>query len=88
MIADRMDEGRSFTAAESPYSKLYDLTSAALRPGAISYNLSLSILLNGARGIGKFTTIAKVAQDLGIHVLEVGDFTVVRDIYEAENPTG
>lgn len=38
---------------------------------AADYDLHLSILLKGARGVGKFTVASWVAQRLGMHLLEV-----------------
>ena len=48
-----------------------DLVSASLIPSASDLDLSLTVLLKGARGIGKQTTARWVAQQLGIHILEV-----------------
>jgi peroxin-6 len=57
--------------SESSFGKLFALSSATLAQGAVNYGLHLSILLNGARGIGKFTVATWVAQRLGMHYLEV-----------------
>ena len=58
--------------AHGPVSqKLVSLVSAALTPNAVEYKLQLSVLLKGARGAGKMTTIRTVARQLGMHVLEV-----------------
>lgn len=70
-LSDGSTDGHASSSNSTPYSKLYDLTAAVLRPGVINYDLNLTILLKGARGIGKFTAISNVAQDLGIHMLEV-----------------
>lgn len=45
---------------------------AALHPAAEDYKLSLTILLKGARGVGKRTIVRWAAQDVGLHVQEVG----------------
>lgn len=58
-------------SASTPYPKLLDLVSAAFLPNAVQYNLRLSVLLKGARGIGKQTTARWVAQEAGVHVIEV-----------------
>lgn len=55
----------------STFSKLLALTSAALSQRAVEYNLQLSFLLKGGRGIGKFTVIAWVSQRLGLNLQEV-----------------
>lgn len=47
------------------------LTSAALTQRAMDYDLQLSFLLKGGRGIGKFTVASWVAQRLGLHLFEV-----------------
>jgi peroxin-6 len=56
---------------KSTFSKLMALTSAALSQRAAEYNLQLSFLLKGGRGIGKFTVIAWVSQRLGLSLQEV-----------------
>lgn len=55
---------------DSPFTKLVAISSAALAQHAINYQLDLSVLLKGARGTGKFTTVAWVTQHLGMHLLE------------------
>jgi peroxin-6 len=59
---------------ESPFGKLFALSSAILARSAVDYDLHMSILLKGARGIGKFTVATWVAQRLGMHLLEVTYF--------------
>lgn len=39
---------------------------------APSYNLPVSVLLTGPRGVGKSTMIKSIANRLGIHLFEVG----------------
>ena len=56
---------------DSNFDKLFQIASAAAAPRAVDYNLNLSILLKGARGVGKFTTVFWVSQRLGMHLLEV-----------------
>lgn len=51
--------------------KLRTLLAATLTQGASDYRLQLSVLLQGVRGIGKMSTIRAVAQQLGLHILEV-----------------
>ena len=58
----------------SAFGKLLALSSAALLPHAVDYNLNLLILLRGSRGVGKFTVANWVAQHLGLHVFEVNLF--------------
>lgn len=43
----------------------------------MDYELHLSVLLKGARGIGKFTVAAWVAQSLGMHLFEVCTLSLV-----------
>ncbi|KAA1478381.1 AAA-domain-containing protein [Dentipellis sp. KUC8613] len=61
------------------------LVLAALTRDAVTYDIPVSILVKGARGIGKFTNVALTAQQLGCHILEVDCFDiVVEDITKAE----
>lgn len=48
---------------------------------AAEYRLHLSILLKGARGIGKCTIATWVSQTLGIHLLDVGILSVLLTLY-------
>ena len=41
-------------------------------PQALTFDIPISMLLKGSRGIGKFTTAMQVAQHLGMHIFEVG----------------
>lgn len=50
---------------------MLDLVSAALLPNAVQYDLRLSVLLKGARGVGKQAAVRWVAQKAGIHLVEV-----------------
>lgn len=58
-------------ARPSLFRGLLSLVSASLTPHAAEYGLQLSVLLKGARGTGKTTTVYDVARHLGMHVLEV-----------------
>ncbi|KAJ7582447.1 AAA-domain-containing protein [Mycena floridula] len=62
---------------DGPFHKLLLLASAALEKDAVHYNLNMSILLTGSRGIGKFTTAKSVARQLGLHMLEVNCFDLL-----------
>ncbi|KAH9056622.1 AAA-domain-containing protein [Lactarius vividus] len=53
------------------HTQLLGLSQAALMPQALTFDIPISILLKGSRGIGKFTTAMQVAQHLGMHVFEV-----------------
>jgi peroxin-6 len=48
-------------------------------PQALTFDIPISMLLKGSRGIGKFTTAMQVAQHLGMHVFEVGARVVCAD---------
>lgn len=71
--------GANLTSAEesyllgpnSPFSKIYSMTLAALTQTAVDYDLQLSFLLKGGRGVGKFTVASWVAEHLGLHLFEV-----------------
>jgi len=56
---------------QSAYGRLLALATAATSKRAADYGLRFSVLLQGKRGIGKFTTAIWVAHTLGYHVLEV-----------------
>lgn len=56
---------------DGPFSKLLALVSASLVHRSVDYNLQLTILLKGVRGIGKFSIASWVAQQVGMHILEV-----------------
>ncbi|KAH9063671.1 AAA-domain-containing protein [Lactarius deliciosus] len=53
------------------HTQLLGLSQAALMPQALTFDIPISMLLKGSRGIGKFTTAMQVAQHLGMHVFEV-----------------
>ncbi len=50
---------------------LLSIASVVSNRRGIDYNLQLSILLKGARGVGKFTAVSLVSRHLGLHILEV-----------------
>jgi peroxin-6 len=58
-------------SSRSPFGHLLALSTAAFLPRALDYDLNLSVLVKGKRGIGKVTTAHWVAQRLGIHLYEV-----------------
>ncbi|XP_006458394.1 hypothetical protein AGABI2DRAFT_216898 [Agaricus bisporus var. bisporus H97] len=64
---------------DSPFRKLLSLVSACFGDRSGDYQLQLSVLLKGVRGVGKFTTVCWVAQQLGLHVLEVNCFDLVEE---------
>lgn len=51
-------------------TRLRELTKAILHPFASDLDLPVSILLKGARGIGKSTCVKWLAQTLGVHLLK------------------
>ncbi|KAG6878747.1 hypothetical protein C0993_008046 [Termitomyces sp. T159_Od127] len=55
---------------DSPYHILLQFMSATSAQQAMDYRLDMSMLLKGARGIGKFTIASWVAERLGMHLLE------------------
>jgi hypothetical protein len=46
-------------------------------PEALTFDIPISALLKGSRGIGKFTTAVQVARRLGMHVFEVSILWIV-----------
>lgn len=73
---------------DTPFGKLLALSSAALNRRAVDYHLQLSILLQGARGVGKATVASWVAQRLGIHLFEVSPFIDLRETFLTDQPPG
>ena len=73
-----MDVGRGNNRA---FMQLLGLSQATLMPQALTFDIPISILLKGSRGIGKFTTAVQVARRLGMHVFEVG----FRGLYEYDS---
>lgn len=49
-------------------------------PQALTFDIPITMLLKGSRGIGKFTMAVQVARRLGMHVFEVG-FRGVCEVY-------
>ncbi|KAG8958992.1 peroxisomal assembly protein [Tulasnella sp. 419] len=64
-------------APNSAYEKLKDIIETALLPQAADYDLHISVLLKGSRGIGKQTIARWVAQHLGMHIYELNCFEIV-----------
>jgi ATPase family associated with various cellular activities (AAA) len=54
------------------FMQLLGLSQAALMPQALTFDIPITMLLKGPRGIGKVTTAVQVARRLGMHVFEVG----------------
>ena len=50
-----------------------ELVRVTFTRNAMNYNLYLSILLEGSRGVGKFSVAKQVAQHLGIHLMAVSN---------------
>jgi peroxin-6 len=63
------------------FEKLLTWSRAALVVTAANYNLHLSVLLKGARGVGKFAAASWVAQQLGFHLLEVITFSYLHAMH-------
>lgn len=54
-----------------PFEKLRQIISTCLLPSAADYDLHISVLLKGARGVGKRTVTHWVAEQLGVNLFEV-----------------
>lgn len=63
--------GQALASTGASIQKLLSISSVVLERQVVDYNLQLSILLKGARGIGKFTAASLVSRHLGLHILEV-----------------
>ncbi|KZV91614.1 AAA-domain-containing protein, partial [Exidia glandulosa HHB12029] len=67
--------------------KLTGILSACLRPVAWEYQLHVSVLLKGARGVGKSTCAAGVARSLGLHLYEVNCYDLLGESEAATEGT-
>ncbi|KAJ3742031.1 AAA-domain-containing protein [Lentinula detonsa] len=63
--------------AGKSFRKLLSISSVVLERRAVDYSLQLSVLLRGARGIGKYTAALQVARHLGLHLLEVNCYDMI-----------
>ncbi|TCD67646.1 peroxisomal assembly protein [Steccherinum ochraceum] len=63
--------------ANKAFQALFSLCSAAISKDAAKYQLQLSVLLQGTRGVGKTTVAMSVAHSLGINHLEVNCFDIL-----------
>ncbi|KAF9900778.1 peroxisomal assembly protein [Linnemannia zychae] len=66
-------------SAPKAFPQLYQLVSSGLHPFSSKLGLNCTVLLHGARGIGKKTVIDWVANLAGIHVMEVNCFDIASD---------
>ncbi|KAF9268256.1 AAA-domain-containing protein [Marasmius fiardii PR-910] len=65
------------SSSREPFDQLYSIASVILEPSGGDYNLQLTTLLKGSRGVGKFTVASAVARLLGLHLLEVNCYDVI-----------
>ncbi|KAF9646869.1 AAA-domain-containing protein [Thelephora ganbajun] len=61
------------------YWRLYRIFQVALMHSAPSYDLAVSVLLTGSRGVGKSTMVKTMANCLGIHLFEVDCYTLLQE---------
>ncbi|KAJ3159157.1 peroxisomal assembly protein [Geranomyces michiganensis] len=61
------------------YRDVKALVSACLHPISVSLGLACSFLIHGARGVGKRSVFYSVAEELGIHLLEVNAYDILGD---------
>ncbi|KAF9956926.1 peroxisomal assembly protein [Mortierella alpina] len=66
-------------SAPLAFSQLYQLVSSGLHPFSSKLGLNCTVLLHGARGIGKKTVVDWVADLAGIHIMEVNCFDIASD---------
>ncbi|KAG0340210.1 peroxisomal assembly protein [Podila humilis] len=66
-------------SAPSAFSQLYQLVSSGLHPFSSKLGLNCTVLLHGARGIGKKTVVGWVGDLAGIHIMEVNCFDIASD---------
>ncbi|KAF9319822.1 peroxisomal assembly protein [Podila horticola] len=67
------------SSAPLAFSQLYQLVSSGLHPFSSKLGLNCTVLLHGARGIGKKTVVDWVANLAGIHIMEVNCFDIASD---------
>ncbi|KAF9792299.1 AAA-domain-containing protein [Thelephora terrestris] len=63
----------------SDYQKLYRTFQVASIHSASSYDLAVSVLLTGPRGIGKSTMVKSIANKLGFHLFEVDCYNLLQE---------
>ncbi|KAI8604817.1 P-loop containing nucleoside triphosphate hydrolase protein [Dissophora ornata] len=66
-------------SAPQAFPQLYQLVSSGLHPFSSKIGLNCTVLLHGARGIGKKTIVDWVADLAGIHIMEVNCFDIASD---------
>ncbi|GAA97207.1 uncharacterized protein L969DRAFT_43069 [Mixia osmundae IAM 14324] len=66
-------------ASSEARAKLCEYLQAALRPSSSEYDLSLSVLVKGARGNGKRTCARSAAKEIGYHLLEIDCYELLGD---------
>ncbi|KAG0050446.1 peroxisomal assembly protein [Gryganskiella cystojenkinii] len=66
-------------SAPQAFPQLHQLVSSGLHPFSSKLGLNCTVLLHGARGIGKKTVIDWVADLAGIHIMEVNCFDIASD---------
>ncbi|GHJ84555.1 hypothetical protein NliqN6_0957 [Naganishia liquefaciens] len=67
--------------ADSPYRTIRNGVRAALKSSSLStqFALVVPILLTGARGSGKASLVSHVADELGVHLIEIDGYTLLGD---------
>ncbi|EEB91641.1 hypothetical protein MPER_09971, partial [Moniliophthora perniciosa FA553] len=75
----RSNNLRPLNMPQGPFKELYSFASVVSEPAGADYNLQLSALLKGSRGVGKYTVTSAVARLLGLHLLEVNCYDVISE---------
>ncbi|ETW85568.1 AAA ATPase [Heterobasidion irregulare TC 32-1] len=76
LVTRMIQSGVEHLRVPNAFHQMLALASVAFTSQASTYDLPISILLKGARGIGKFTTSSWVAQSLGMHLFEVNCYEI------------
>ncbi|KAE9389752.1 AAA-domain-containing protein [Gymnopus androsaceus JB14] len=76
-VNEYLGTGQALASTGASIQKLLSISSVVLERQVVDYNLQLSILLKGARGIGKFTAASLVSRHLGLHILEVNCYDII-----------
>ncbi|TPX59002.1 hypothetical protein PhCBS80983_g02804 [Powellomyces hirtus] len=61
------------------YRDAMSLVSTSLHPISISLGLSCNILIHGPRGAGKRSIMYSIAEELGVHLLELNVYDIIGD---------
>ncbi|KAI9592330.1 P-loop containing nucleoside triphosphate hydrolase protein [Syncephalis fuscata] len=68
-----------FTVDTPEYDSLVSILRSGMHPWAAELQMKCTVLVTGARGIGKSTLVANAANQLGVHLLELNCYELIGD---------